>query len=71
MSNLPREFWADREALLRTNICTHVSKRNEFEPGVRCYTADKSDKEFIWGMFAAFGFGVVWTLGLLFLTGRL
>lgn len=67
--NLPKEFWADREALVRMNICTHVSKTNEFEPGVRCYVADESDHSFTWGIFLAFGFGVLWTLGIQLLVG--
>lgn len=71
MSKVPKEFWADREALVRMNICTHIAKNNEFEPGVLCYTADSADDDFVTGVFIAFVFGVIWTLGLLFLTGRL
>lgn len=44
-TNLPKEFWVDREALVRPQICSHISKRDEFEPGVRCYVADLFDNE--------------------------
>ena len=65
------EFWVDAEALQRNNICTHISRQNEFEPGVRCYVADHADNQFTWGLIAAMAFGVVWTLGLLWLAGSL
>lgn len=70
-SKLPTEIWVDREAMLRPNICSHISKRNEFEPGVRMRPADELEDNFAWWIFSAFAFGVVWTLALLFIVGSL
>lgn len=65
------EFYVDAEVLKRNNICTHISRKNEFEPGVRCYVADPADNQFTWGIVGAMAFGVIWTLGILWLAGRL
>lgn len=71
MSKLPKEVWVDREALIRPAICSHVSKRNEFEPGVRVYRAKLIDQQFAWGFSLAILLGGLWTLGLLMTSGRL
>lgn len=70
-SKLPKEIWVDREAIVRPNICSHISSRNEFEPGVRVHTSDQCDREFEIGLFAAFVFGVLWAITILFVMGRL
>lgn len=68
-TNLPKEFWVDREALIRPQICSHISKRNEFEPGVRCYEADSCDDDYAWVIFWSFCFGILWTLAILWFGG--
>lgn len=70
-TKLPKEIWVDREAIVRPNICSHISKKNEFEPGVRVYPADHVDQNFDWWIFVGFAFGIVWTLAVLFFTGVL
>lgn len=64
-----KEFYADHEALLRPNICTHLSKQNEFDPGVKCYEAKSADEYFSWRVILGMFFGVVWTLFLQWICG--
>lgn len=66
-----KKFWIDPEVLQRPNLCTHMSLRNEIEGGVEACVVCRDNDETAWILFATFAAGVLWTLGLLWLTGRL
>ncbi len=69
-SNLPRYVYIDREAIIRPNICSHVARANEFEPGIKAYLEpNRRSNEFLKGFLVAIFASAVFGLFLLAYVG--
>lgn len=68
---LPDVFYVHKYALQNGAVCSHIAKQNEFIDGVKVYRAEAADKEFFLGVTFALLFGVIWTMAVFAMTGRL
>jgi hypothetical protein len=68
---LPDIFWVHKYALQNGNVCSHIAKQNEFIDGVKVVRFDVAQREFCLGVIFALLFGVIWTMAVFAITGRL